>query len=291
MTIDHTYQEFAEGIKKPIREIKTPIRFMDDTQLHVGEIYTNLVGEQAMIIEYNGKGEYYIQFQDQYGYIYSVGISAIKHGWFKNPYRRDVNGGYFGVGDFKAERKSKTYRIWIDMMRRVLLGDLSKQGEYTKTSKGALSYENVSVSEEWKCYQNFARWFLGYMYPLNKEVFYELDKDALQWGCINKVYGPYTACMLPHEINQSLIGYNRFQRELPRGVRQSSAHRYLASIRKYGIQESECLGYFDDPMVAFEVYKRAKEDYIKELANKYWNIGALYPEVYNALMNIQIEPF
>lgn len=47
------------------------------------------------------------------------------------------------------------------------------------------------------------------------------------------------------------------------------------------------LGYFQDEMSAFLAYKKAKETYIKELANK-WK-DHIDIRVYNVLMNYQVE--
>ena len=179
MTIDHTYQEFAEGIKKPIKEIKTPIRFMDDTQLHVGEKHiTNFENEEAMVIAFRNYRDIDIQFQDQYGYIKRTSYLALDKGNCKNPYHPNQYGGFFGVGPYdgitdKYFKKAKN--VWNSMLRRV------NENFENRTTRN-ISYEKCTLHSDWYNYQNFARWYLSYYYPLNKEVDYEIDKDILQWN-------------------------------------------------------------------------------------------------------------
>ena len=60
---------------------------------------------------------------------------------------------------------------------------------------------------------------------------------------------------------------------------------YVANIKINGRQSY--LGYFKTPKEAFEVYKIAKENYIKEVANK-WK-AQISNKVYQALMNYQVE--
>ena len=47
------------------------------------------------------------------------------------------------------------------------------------------------------------------------------------------------------------------------------------------------LGVFETPKQAFQVYKQAKEDYIKEVAEEYK--GKIDNRLYEALMNYEVE--
>lgn len=46
---------------------------------------------------------------------------------------------------------------------------------------------------------------------------------------------------------------------------------------------------YPNPQEAFEAYKKNKEEYIKEIANKYYKEGAVSEKVYNALMNYEVD--
>jgi len=60
---------------------------------------------------------------------------------------------------------------------------------------------------------------------------------------------------------------------------------YEANIKINGIKK--CIGRFNTIEEAFYAYKKAKENYIKETANKYKDVIDI--RVYNALMNYEVE--
>jgi len=62
---------------------------------------------------------------------------------------------------------------------------------------------------------------------------------------------------------------------------------FSASIRKYG--KSVHLGIYKTIEEAFEAYKQAKETYIKEVAQSYFDKGEITERVYHALMNYKVE--
>lgn len=49
------------------------------------------------------------------------------------------------------------------------------------------------------------------------------------------------------------------------------------------------MGIFDTVEDAFQKYKEAKEEHLKELAKKYFDKGKIKQNVYNALMNYKVE--
>ena len=70
------------------------------------------------------------------------------------------------------------------------------------------------------------------------------------------------------------------------GVNYHTRDKVFASnISKFGHQHH--LGYFNTEMEAFYAYKQAKEDYIKEVANK-WK-DKIDPRVYEALMKYEVD--
>lgn len=176
----------------------------------------------------------------------------------------------FGINDTLFETKSHCYKIWCSMIGRCY---------YEKYKKNKPTYIDCTVCDEWKYFSNFKKWF-----DKNYIDGYELDKDIIIKG--NKVYSPETCCFVPQEINS--VFKNRINRlsNLPKGVIFSDSRlKYKAQImegfkRKY-------LGYFDTPELAFNAYKKAKESYIKEVANK-WK-DKIAPKVYEAMMKYEVE--
>ena len=49
------------------------------------------------------------------------------------------------------------------------------------------------------------------------------------------------------------------------------------------------IGYYVTPEEAFLAYKKAKEEYIKEVAQEYYDSGKIDQNVYDALLRYQIE--
>ena len=63
-------------------------------------------------------------------------------------------------------------------------------------------------------------------------------------------------------------------------------NKFLSNIRLNNGNKNY-LGLFDTPEKAFQAYKIAKENYLKELAEKYKS--QIDPRAYDALMNYQVE--
>ena len=62
-------------------------------------------------------------------------------------------------------------------------------------------------------------------------------------------------------------------------------NRYIAQISKF--KKVIHLGCFDTPEEAFQAYKTAKEQYIKEVANEWKKL--ISEKVYQDLINYQVE--
>ena len=126
----------------------------------------------------------------------------------------------------------------------------------------------------------------------------ELDKDILIKN--NKIYQPNACCFVPQEINSLLVSKNlktvkhHFNKntsptnqELPVGVTWcNDKNKYRASLN-LGKGVVKNLGRFNTIQEAFECYKQAKENRIKEVANQYKDNLPLH--IYNALINFKIE--
>lgn len=183
-----------------------------------------------------------------------------------------------GINDMIDGKKLRCYRVWIGMLSR---------GYNSHFKENNPTYTKCYVCEEWHTLSRFNEWFED---PVNGyQEGYDLDKDILVKG--NKVYSPETCCFVPHEINSLILKNDKSRGKYPIGVRKID-NLYIARIslsttnkqynRKY-------IGSFSTPETAFLAYKKAKEHYVKELAEKYFKEGKITERVYNALLNYQVE--
>lgn len=183
----------------------------------------------------------------------------------------------YGVATCSELGQSRTtaYGLWFDMIRRCY-----------HTRPFERTYIQCTVCDEWLEFNNFKEWFnnpeSGYING------YQLDKDIINKG--NTIYSPSTCCFVPSEINSLLTKRQLLRGKYPIGVsefKQNKKTKYVATISKFN---SKChLGYFDTPTEAFVAYKIAKEQYIKELAEKYFQEGKITKKVYDALFRYEVE--
>ena len=163
----------------------------------------------------------------------------------------------------------KSYRAWNNMLQRCYNENM--RSKHT-------TYSDCEVSDDFKYYSKFKEW-------AEKQVGYDqngwcLDKDILVKG--NKTYSAETCCFIPQEINCLITGANAIRGVYPIGVYHDTSKckkRFSARVSKNG--KHKRFGSYETPEEAFEVYKREKESYIKEVANK-WK-DHIDPRVYKAL--------
>lgn len=238
----------------------------------VGESYTNKYGRYE-IIKILPHKKALVKFENT-GTIVESTICNIKNGRVKDFNSPEIFGiGY--IGCFRNNErisKDRAYTVWRNMLMRCY---------DEKTHIKYPTYKDCIVCNEWHNYSNFKQWF-----DENYKEGYCLDKDILFKG--NKVYSPETCCFVPNEINVILTKRQNCRGKLPIGVRYSDSRlRYKVQFTK--ASDKTYIGYFSTPEEAFEAYKKAKEKYIKEIAEKYYKEGAISEKVYNALMNYKVE--
>ena len=170
-------------------------------------------------------------------------------------------------------RDDKDYYTWHGMLQRCY---------DKKFQKKHPTYAGCSVCEQWKYFSSFQKWFLDPRNGYKKG--YCLDKDIIFKG--NKVYSPDTCCFVPMEINAMLTKTNKLRGDLPIGV-QHYGNRYKASVQIN--KHPTYLGLYNSANAAFLSYKKAKEKYIKEKADRYYSLGLITKRVYNALYNYEVE--
>ena len=144
------------------------------------------------------------------------------------------------------------------------------------------TYVDCTISEGFKDLNFFYEWCLEQVGFANNK--WHLDKDILVKG--NREYGDQTCCFVPEEINLMFVTQKSNRGVLPIGVSYCKPFNlYQAKVRKNN--KTVDLGFYCTPEEAFYAYKQAKEDYIKEVANK-WK-DQIDTRVYEALMNWTIE--
>ena len=241
-----------------------------------GETRVNNDGEEMRIIRYGGANDIDVRFDDG-TVIKNRTYEHFKKGNIKNPMTPSVYGvGCIGVGDYKTcdenGKHTKCYATWKGIHRRCYD---SKYQEKNQTYKGC------SVCKEWNNYQNYAIWHIENYYEVGNEQM-ALDKDILNKG--NKVYSANTCVFVPSSINNLFVKSNKIRGKYPIGV-YKNGDKFVAQLTKDN--EQIYLGIYTTPEEAFLAYKKAKEAYIKEVAEKYKS--QIPHELYDALMNYKVE--
>lgn len=239
---------------------------MKKLSIEAGRTFLNKQGCMAIVSKYlnSNNVEFYIEGHPEH--TLKTAVSHLRNGEFRNPFKPNKNGGYFGVGEFKSganDKKTPESQAWHNMLNRCY--DNSRYKEYV----------DCSVCSEWLNFQRFAKWYTGNDFY---NMGYELDKDILIKG--NKVYSPSACSLIPKEINTLLLDRGSEIWGLPSGVSKNGSSFYT-KLRKGG--KTEGIGSFKTANEAHQAYVVAKEAYVKEVANK-WR-GRIDERVYDALMN------
>lgn len=261
-----TYQRFRQG------EVSFENRYNN-------QIFPCVNGGYVKIIE-RKKGNPYclVEFDNvpiQRGYVYYGNLAK---GLVKNPWQPSIcNIGYIGkiFDQNNPITKNVAYTHWSHMIQRCYDSKNHKYRFY-----GA---KGVKVCEEWLCFANYEKWFNNNYYEIpNCDMI--VDKDILYKNC--KLYSPTTCSIIPSDINKLFCNAKAIRGQLPLGVTYHKInHNYIATITK--CNKRIHLGCFNTPQEAFRAYKIAKEQYIKEMADKYREY--LPQKIYDAMYNYQVD--
>ena len=175
---------------------------------------------------------------------------------------------------FANGKKTKECSLWNDMLKRCY----SKKHQLKQPT-----YIGCEVSENFKRYSYFYEW-------CNKQIGFgvegwQLDKDLLVRG--NKIYSENLCVFIPRELNSLLLTRDAKRGEHPLGVYLHKASNKFTSMLHIGNGKRKCLGSYNTSEEAFNVYKIAKEEFIKEKAEKYKS--QIDFRVYNALMSYEVK--
>ena len=237
------------------------------------------------IIEYRKSNDIDVYFEEYNWIFHHTQYDNFRKGTLKCPYeRRTYNIGYLGEGKYKTRvnnRKTEYYEEWIGMLRRCYNNN---QRDRNKRPK----YDGWTVCEEWHNFQNFAEWYEENYYEIKEEKMC-LDKDILVKG--NKIYSPQTCVFVPNRINVLFTKSDKIRGDFPIGVTYHKRDKVFESkmcyMDKNKIKHSCYLGRYNTSEEAFESYKKAKENYIKQVADEY----KLYipKELYDAMYDYRVE--
>ena len=242
----------------------------------VGKILKSKNFGDFKIVKYNDSYNVEIQFLKT-GFETKVQLVQVKSGEIKDPYSPSV----FGVGIFGTKypstingRNIKEYVLWQRMLERCYSDGFKKKNP---------TYIDCEVSENFKSYEYFYEWCykqIGFCVGG-----FELDKDLLLKG--NKVYSENTCIFIPAEINLLLIKRDASRGEHLIGVSWCKRDKAFVAQVSRNKGKPERLGYFKTEIEAFNAYKKAKEVFVKEVAEK-WK-SQIDERAYEALMNYQVE--
>ena len=223
----------------------------------------------CVVVNYTNYDDVTVKFVET-GYETKTRMDNLKLGKVKDYLHPSIYGkGVLGEGFKQSESQSYSFQLWKNMLKRC----------YSEVSfKKSPSYEQCLTSETFNHYQQFKTWCnqqLGF-----GNTGWELDKDILVKG--NKIYSEDTCCFVPKEINLLLVKHDKGRGNYSLGV------DYHKSRKQFRARCSDKhLGWFNTELEAFLAYKEAKEQYIKEVANK-WK-DQIDPRAYEALMKYEVE--
>ena len=256
---------------------------------------TNISNEGCVmkIVEYNNRFDITVEFQDEHKYRVHTQYGHFKNGQCKNPFYPSVYGyGYLGtdkegntpnVNEFKDGKNVHTweYNKWQGMLQRCF------DNKYKEKHP---TYKDTACCERWLCFANFLEdlEILKQEYNWNENEKLNLDKDILHKG--NKIYGLENCVLVPQWINTLFLKNDAKRGEYPIGVcynKQSKKYQAKCNINGKFIG----LGLYNTPLEAFNVYKQAKKQEIKRIADDCVSKGYVTKDsrLYNAMINYQIE--
>ena len=242
----------------------------------VGKVCKSNLSGDFKIVKYNNSRNVEIQFINT-GYETSAQLEHIKNGNVKDLHSPSVHG--VGVTGTKYPSiisgvQTKEYTLWCSMLKRCYSDAIKKKQP---------TYEGCKVSDKFKSYEYFYEWCHEQVGFDNKD--WQLDKDLLVKG--NKVYSESTCVFIPREINQILVKCTASRGEYLIGVYWSKTNKAFVAMVSRSKGRSEYLGLFNTETEAFNAYKKAKEAFVKEQANK-WK-SEIDPRAYEALMKYTVE--
>ena len=202
-----------------------------------------------------------------------MGYKSLEDRMKPSVYGVGILGGNSELKVTYSGKKCKTYNMWSGMIERCYSKDYHKRFP---------TYSDCYVSDDFKDYSKWREWYDNYQY---KYEGWQLDKDLLIKG--NKVYSKNNFIFIPFEINVALTKSTKTRGNYFIGVYFDNRKKKFVSRVCLGTGKQKVLGRYDTELEAYLAYKKAKEDYLKELADKYKDM--LDPRAYEALYNYTVD--
>ena len=241
----------------------------------VGDIFTSKQCGEFIVVEYINSANVVVKFIDT-GYETITRHSQVLSGQVKDRSLPSVY-GVGVIGDsyicWDGSKIRKEYDLWSSMLARCYS---------PKSHKARETYIGCTVSENFKSYTHFYEWCnrqVGF-----SENNFELDKDLLSG--VSKYYSEDTCVFIPQEINTAIIKQNKKRGDFPVGVTyHKNTGNFVAQLSTSAGRKR--FGAFNNVIDAFAAYKKAKEAYLVELAEK-WK-DKIDDRAYEALMNYEVD--
>lgn len=229
------------------------------------------------LVNYINSHNVIVEFQDEYNYKVKATYRDFLLGKVDNPYDKilyDI--AYIGIGKYGASQQyKKIYTVWRMMFDRCY-GD---NQYHTKAC-----YDGCTVDPGWFNFQNFAKWYEDNYYEIEGQRM-QIDKDILHKG--NTVYSPDRCMIVPNEINALFVKRKLQRGNTPIGVYYNKNMNAYVAFCWAGGKLKEYLGSYCAPEDAFNAYKIRKEQYIKEIADKYKD--KIPVQLYDALYAYEVK--
>jgi len=240
-----------------------------------GTRFKSKKGDWCTVVYYNNFSNICVVFDGYEDKTKLVRGDHLRSGGFKNNYKPLIYGvGYLGEGHLPSDSAfmKMVYATWKNMLAR---------GYDSDTKAKQPTYEDVKVCEDWHCFNTFAEWMNSHKF---KGLGYHLDKDLIIRG--NSMYSSKNCTLLPQTLNLVITMKASNGKETPLGVYKSGKSFYTKmNIGGKGIKN---LGRYKTPEEAHEVYVKAKERYIKNLALEWAN--RIEWRAFVSLMNWEVYP-
>jgi hypothetical protein len=141
-----------------------------------------------------------------------VEAGDVRKGNVKNRMKPSIYGvGFIGDGPYQSvleNKQSPAYTVWHDMLKRCY-----KPYDIYHIR----NYVDITVSQEWHNFQNFAPWYHSQIDRFGPVDFvWELDKDLLIPG--NTMYTPEACLLVPRMINSLMTSAQHARGKYPLGV-------------------------------------------------------------------------